>query len=127
MRIRRLLIALLATPLLASPSWAAKTKVTFNDHILPIFKNSCLNCHNPDKKKAGLDLSTYQGALAGSDNGKVMESGNAANSLIVKCCKQTDDPKMPPKGDKLGDVEIAMIEKWITGQLLETATGKAVV
>ena len=44
----------------------------------------------------------------------------------LKCVKQTDDPKMPPKGDKLSDAEIALIEKWIQGQLLETAGGKAV-
>ena len=33
---------------------------------------------------------------------------------------------MPPKGDKLNDQDLAIIEKWINGQLLETATGKAV-
>ncbi len=115
----------IASIALAAPLRAAD-KVTYNDQVLPIFRNSCLNCHNPDKKKAGLDLSTYQAALAGSDNGKVLESGNAGGSLLVKCVKQTEDPKMPPKGDKLSDSDIATLEKWITGQLLETATGKAV-
>jgi WD40 repeat protein len=104
----------------------ADDKVTYNDQILPLFRNACLNCHNPDKKKAGLDLSTYQAALMGSDNGKVLESGNASGSLLMKCVKQTDDPKMPPKGDKLSDAEIALLEKWVTGQLLESKTGKAV-
>src|SRR3954470_12385919 len=90
----------LATGALALPAVAdVPAKVTYNDQILPIFKNACLNCHNPDKKKAGLDLSTYQTALAGSDNGKVLESGNASASLLIKCCKQIEDPKMPPKGD----------------------------
>jgi hypothetical protein len=115
-------MAVLATALAAQ----AADKVTYDDQILPIFRNSCLNCHNPDKKKAGLDLSTYQAALQGSENGKVLESGNPGGSLLFKCVKQTDDPKMPPKGDKLSDSELAMIEKWIGGQLLENATGKAV-
>src|SRR6187402_1259708 len=100
---------------------SAADKVTFNDHILPIFRNACLNCHNPDKKKAGLDLSTYQGALAGSDNGKMLESGNPGASFLFKCVKQIEEPKMPPKGEKLTDNDLAMIEKWIAGQLLETA------
>lgn len=104
----------------------AADKVTYNDHVLPIFRNACLNCHNPDKKKAGLDLSTYQGALQGSENGKVLESGNLAGSLLLKCVKQIEDPKMPPKGEKLTDADIAILEKWVAGQLLETATGKAV-
>src|SRR3954463_14042203 len=104
----------------------AADKVTYDDHVLPIFRNACLNCHNPDKKKAGLDLSTYQGALQGSENGKVLQSGNAAASLLFKCVKGTEDPKMPPKGDKLNDAELGIIEKWIAGQLLESANGKVV-
>ena len=102
-------------------------KVTYNDQVLPIFRNACLNCHNPDKKKAGLDLSTYQATLQGSENGRVIESGNAGASLLFKCVKQTEEPKMPPKGDRLTDLEVAVIEEWIRGQLLETADGKAVV
>ena len=111
---------------LALPLSAAE-KITYNDQVMPILKNACLNCHNPDKKKAGLDLSTYQAALAGSDNGKIVQSGNPAASLLVKCIRQTEDPKMPPKGDKLSDADIAILEKWVEGQLLESATGKAVV
>ena len=110
----------------ATLSASAADKVTFEDHVLPIFRNACNNCHNPDKKKAGLDLTTYQGALQGSENGKVVQSGNVASSLLVKTVKHTEEPKMPPKGDKLSDDEIALIEKWITGQLLESATGKVV-
>ena len=101
-------------------------KPNYSDHVLPIFRNACLNCHNPDKKKAGLDLSTYQGALQGSENGKVLRSGDGSGSLLLKCVMQTEDPKMPPKGDKLSDGEIAIVRKWIDGQLLETAGGKAV-
>ena len=45
---------LLAGPLLAGaaamPSSAmAQEKVTFQDHVLPVLRNACLNCHNPDK------------------------------------------------------------------------------
>ncbi|MDB6152309.1 MAG: chromosome segregation protein [Chthoniobacteraceae bacterium] len=118
--------AFLSASIAVALTASAADKITFNDQVLPIFRNSCLNCHNPDKKKAGLDLSTYQTTLQGSENGKILESGNAANSLLYKCVKQTEDPKMPPKGDKLNDAELAIIEKWIVGQLLESATGKAV-
>jgi WD40 repeat protein len=122
-------IPLSASILLAlgfSAAAQAPAKVTYNDHVLPIFRNACLNCHNPDKKKAGLDLSTYQGTIAGSDNGKVLESGNPGKSLLFTCTKQTEEPKMPPKGDRLTDSELAILEKWITGQLLESATSKGI-
>lgn len=104
----------------------AADKITFDEHVMPIFRNACLNCHNPDKKKAGLDLSTYQAALLGSENGKVLESGNPAGSLLLKTMKHTEEPKMPPKGDKVPEAELALIEKWIAGQLLENASGKVV-
>ncbi len=100
-------------------------KVNYNDHVLPIFRNACLNCHNPDKKKAGLDLSTFQASIQGSENGKVVKSGDGAGSLLLKCVLPDGDPKMPPKGDRLADSEIAILKKWIDGQLLETAGGKA--
>jgi hypothetical protein len=118
--------AILSATIAAALTAQGADKVTYDDQILPIFRNACLNCHNPDKKKAGLDLSTYQATLQGSENGKVLESGNAGASLLFKCVKQTEDPKMPPKGDKLSDAELALVEKWIAGQLLENASGKVV-
>jgi WD40 repeat protein len=119
-------IAILTATIAAAFSAQGADKVTYDDHVLPIFRNACLNCHNPDKKKAGLDLSTYQATIQGSENGKVLQSGNAASSLLFKCVKGTEEPKMPPKGDKLSDAELAVVEKWIAGQLLENATGKAI-
>ncbi|MCA1660194.1 MAG: hypothetical protein LC642_06625, partial [Verrucomicrobiaceae bacterium] len=99
-------------------------KVTYVDHVLPIFRNACLNCHNPDKKKAGLDLTSYAGTIAGSENGKVINPGNADGSLLYKCVVQSEDPKMPPKGDKLTDAELAIVKNWIAGFALENASSK---
>ena len=57
----RLFCALNATLALAlsSPSFALaadQKKVTYEDDILPIFRDNCLKCHNPDKLKGDLDL-----------------------------------------------------------------------
>ena len=105
---------------------AAIESPNYNDQVLPIFRNACLNCHNSDKKKAGLDLSTYQGSLQGSENGKVLKSGDSKGSLLLQCVIQSEDPKMPPKGEKLSDSEISVIQRWIDGQLLEAPGGKVV-
>ena len=105
---------------------AAIESPNYNDQVLPIFRNACLNCHNSDKKKAGLDLSTYQGSLQGSENGKVLKSGDSKGSLLLQCVIQSEDPKMPPKGEKLSDSEISVIQRWIEGQLLEATGGKVV-
>lgn len=120
------IIAVLIATITAAFSAQGADKVTYDEHVLPIFRNACLNCHNPDKRKAGLDLSTYQAALQGSENGKILQSGNAGASLLFKCVKGLEEPKMPPKGDKLNDAELAVVEQWINGQLLENATGQAI-
>ena len=41
--------------ILSFPVFAAD-KVTYANDVLPILRNSCLSCHNPDKDKAGLDV-----------------------------------------------------------------------
>jgi hypothetical protein len=113
-------IAAFIAPALA----AAADKVTYVDHVLPIFRNTCLNCHNPDKKKAGLDLTTYQATMVGSENGPVIKPGQADASLLFKVCAQTEEPKMPPKGDKLSDSEMGLLKNWIAGFALETSSSK---
>ncbi len=99
-------------------------KVTYTDHILPLFRNSCTNCHNPDKKKAGLDLTTYQDAMAGGESGPAVKPGNGDGSLIYKLAAHLDEPKMPPKGDKLSDAELKLLKDWINGFALENANSK---
>ena len=112
---------------LGATALQAQEKVTYEDHVLPILRNACNNCHNPDKKKAGLDLTTYQATMAGSENGKILNPGAAEASLLLKCVLQTEEPKMPPKGDKLSDAEIGIIKNWIAGFALESATSKPAV
>ena len=53
----------LASLVVASSLAHGADKITYDDHIFPIFESKCLNCHNPDKKKGDLDLSTYMGAI----------------------------------------------------------------
>src|SRR5688500_6571813 len=104
----------------------AQEKVTYQDHILPIFRNACLNCHIPDKKRAGLDLSSYGGVMTGSENGKAVEPGDYEASLLYRLVARTEEPFMPPKGDKLPDKDLELIKKWIIGGTLENAGSQAV-
>src|SRR2546423_7403174 len=108
----RSLILVSAAALLSVSSLRAADKTNYQDDVLPIFRNNCLNCHNPDKKKAGLDLSTYKTALAGSDNGAVINSGDPDGSLLYKAVTHAEEPTMPPKKEKLPDKELALIKAW---------------
>ena len=104
---------------------AVAHKLTYDDHVLPILENSCTNCHNPDKKKGDLDLTTYRGLMAGSSGGQVVMAGDGGGSKIFTTSSHTAEPFMPPKGDRLGKKEIDLIRAWIDGGLLETMDSKA--
>jgi hypothetical protein len=111
------------TLLLTGPALAAD-KVTYDDHVLPLFQQSCLNCHNPDKAKGGLDLSTFSGAMKGGSGGKIAEPGDTGSKLIT-VVMQNAEPKMPPEGEKLGGAQIEILKAWIEGGLLENKSSSA--
>jgi hypothetical protein len=111
--------------LLVLPSFADE-KVTYQDHILPLIEANCSKCHNADKKKADLELTSYQGALKGSGSGAVLVSGNLDGSKLWKAITHAEEPTMPPNRPKLSDKELDVFKKWILGGLLETASGKAI-
>ncbi len=110
--------------LLAAPLLSAQEKISYDDHVFPIFEQACLNCHNPDKAKGGLDLSTFAGAMKGGSSGKIVEPGDVA-STVVNLVKQTAEPKMPPEGEKLSPAQIDLLVKWIEGGLLENKSSAA--
>src|SRR5436853_5832136 len=106
---------------------AEPKKITYQDDLLPVLRNSCLYCHNPDKKKAGLDLSTYAATLAGSDNGKVVKPGDPSGSPLLKTLTHEAEPFMPQKADKLPDAQIAMFRTWVATGAPENSGSKVIV
>ena len=46
----------LSVCLIANATHAADEKITYEDHIKPIIRESCESCHNPDKLKGDLDM-----------------------------------------------------------------------
>ena len=121
----------MSRPLISLILFAATTaapgqeKITWQDHIRPIFENRCNNCHNADKKKGDLDLSTFAGVTAGGSGGVSVEAGDPAGSTLWKVVSHSGEPVMPPKGDKIPQAEIDLIAKWIAGGLLDTPDGTA--
>src|SRR5881396_3744957 len=104
----------------------AQEKVTYQDHILPFVEANCSKCHNADKKKADLELTSYQGALKGSGSGAILVAGNPEASKLWKAITHAEEPFMPPNRPKLADQELELFRKWIIGGLLETASGNPV-
>ena len=105
---------------------SAQDKINYQDHILPLVEANCSKCHNADKKKADLELTSYQGALKGSGSGLVVISGNPDGSKLWKALSHSEEPFMPPNRARLDDKDLQVFRKWIAGGLLENAGGKAV-
>ncbi len=101
-------------------------KVTFDDHILPIFREKCGTCHNANDKKGDLVLDNYSAAMRGGGSGEVIKTdGDADGSTLYKVIAHIEEPFMPPAQPKMPDAQIALIKKWIEGGALENAGSKA--
>jgi WD40 repeat protein len=100
--------------------------VNYKDHVQPILRAHCVTCHNPDKAKSDLDVSTYQTLMTGGASGEAIKPGSPDQSLLFRLVSHAAEPKMPPKR-KIPDADLAMIKKWIEGGAPETAAGAAKV
>lgn len=103
----------------------AQDKITFIDHVLPLVEQHCAKCHNSDKKKGDLDLTSYSGALKGGGTGVAVVAGNPDSSKLIKSLTHAEEPNMPPNKPPLAEKELAVFKKWIAGGLLETSGSKA--
>ena len=98
-----------------APVAASASEVSFANDVMPIFEASCIKCHGGEKTKEGLDLKTYEGLMAGSFNGSVLEAGNANDSLFVQ---QIIEGEMPKREDRLSDSDIQIIIDWVNAGAL---------
>lgn len=98
-----------------TPAAAVTTNISFANDVVPILESACINCHGGEQVKEGLNMNTYEGLMAGSFNGAVIEPGNAANSFLVE---QVVNGKMPKRGPKLTPEQIQIISDWINAGAL---------
>jgi hypothetical protein len=107
--------ALVALLFAAQPA-VANDPVTFEQHVRPILRAYCLDCHGAGEKHAGgLDLRLKRFAVAGGKGGAAVVPGAPAKSYLVERLKSGD---MPPGEKKVPAEQIAVIEKWIAGGAL---------
>jgi len=110
----------------AWPASAADAPPTYEEHVLPIFREKCGSCHNPDKKQGGLDLTSFGQALAGGSSGEVIAPGDADGSYLWQVVSHTSEPKMPPQSDRIPGEMLDVIKRWIAGGAIERAGGKPI-
>src|SRR4051794_27222552 len=84
----------------AAPIAIAEVKhegpVDFEKEILPIFRRSCLACHNATEAEGKFVLETPQTILKGGSEGPAVIAGKGAESLLIKMASHQKEPFMPP-------------------------------
>jgi hypothetical protein len=102
------------------PPASTKQGVTYAGDIKPIFDKSCIKCHGSEKQKGKLRLDSLEAALKGGQDGKVVEPGKSADSMLVHNVAHLgdEDDFMPPPDNKdkippLTKEQIGLIRAWI--------------
>ncbi|MBK8095149.1 MAG: hypothetical protein IPK32_25055 [Verrucomicrobiaceae bacterium] len=103
----------------------AAEKITYQDQIRPLLENKCFSCHNPDKKKGDLDLTSFAALMTGGGGGAVVDPGNVDGSRLWTTCAKKEEPFMPPEGAPLSTKDLDLLAAWVKGGLLETKSSIA--
>jgi hypothetical protein len=98
-----IIVAAIAVPAVAQRDPLFKTE------ILPVLEKNCVGCHNPARKMAKLDLSTFSGMMEGSSSGPVIAPGKPERSLMWKLIESDQ----MPQGGKLTTAEKQLIKSYI--------------
>lgn len=86
------------------------TKVTFEDHVLPIFKARCVKCHAGAEPAGALRLTSRREILRGGMSGPAMRLAAAESSLLWE---KLAGNAMPEGGPPLSAEEKGLIRTWI--------------
>jgi len=91
------------------PLAAEDTKeVTFAKDVQPILRTSCIGCHNANKKKANVDVSSYASIQ------KIVTVEKPDDSKLFKCISGVKGTKQMPPNRPLPEDKVATIKSWIT-------------
>ncbi len=84
--------------------------------VYPILEAKCISCHNDNKIKGELNMSTIQKIVKGGKNGPIWKAGDALKShMILRANLPIEDKKhMPPRGKaQLSEADIVILTAWI--------------
>jgi hypothetical protein len=95
--------------------YAAIKEPKFDKDILPIIQNRCVDCHGKDKQKGKLRIDNFAELQKGADGEPVVVAGKAGESSILKrlSLPDSDDERMPPKGNRISQPVAELIKRWI--------------
>ena len=75
----------------------AKSELTFEKDILPIFRVKCIRCHAGVEPKAGLNLTEPSSLLTGGKSGPALRIAAAEFSLLYAKIAEDEMPEVTPR------------------------------
>jgi WD40 repeat protein len=107
-------IVLLALLIVPAPLGAGEP-VSFLRDVAPILRENCLACHNAQKHKGNLRMTSYKLLMQGGDRGEAVVAGKPEESSLYMLVSGMEEPRMPPKdaGGPLSAEKARVLERWI--------------
>jgi hypothetical protein len=97
---------------------AGAAPIDYDTQVRPFLKDNCIACHNKTTTKGGLNMETPELMTKGGESDVGIIPGKGAESIMYQAAAHTWDSEMPPKGNKVGAVnlttqQLAMFKEWI--------------
>ncbi|HEY2348341.1 MAG TPA: c-type cytochrome domain-containing protein [Puia sp.] len=89
----------------------------YSDVVLPVLQTKCYSCHGKNKQKGKLRMDDSLLLMKGGKDGKVILTGNAKESDLIKrlLLPVDNEDHMPPKEKpQPSENQIALLEWWIS-------------
>lgn len=106
----------LALPVDKGDTELPEDPLIYQDVVASILDESCVKCHNSNKRKGELLMTNISQLIKGGESGPSIIQGNHEESELTQRLRLPDsnEEHMPPEGEKnLTDSEIRIIERWI--------------
>ena len=106
----------LALPVEKREEKIPENPLIYKDVVERFLDNKCVSCHNPNKKKGELLMTSLKELLIGGEVGNTIVPGNPQESELIRRIHLPfeDEDHMPPDGKTpLDDIEIQIITQWI--------------
>lgn len=102
---------LASTVSFAADALPVTERLTYEQHVRPILKTHCFQCHGEEGKVEGkLDLRLRRLIASGGESGPGLVVSKPDESLLLKRVRAGE---MPPGGKHLAAKEVSILERWI--------------
>ena len=106
----------LALPLEKRQEKIPENPIIYADVVTRILDDKCVACHNPNKQKGQLLMTSLAELLKGGESGNTLIPGDPEKSELIRRLHlpADDEEHMPPEGKTpLDENEIAVLERWV--------------